>query len=214
MSTITEIQNSFNQNSYVVIKEVVDKTTVNLFYSYTLKKINRNLYKLKHNPELYSPEYDMTFGDKSCGWNSLNFYGDEFCETILEALHPTMQQYTGLELIPEYGYLRLYQKDDTLPYHSDRPSCEISTTLCVGYQSEKNWPIWLENKNREKVPVNLEPGDMLIYKGCDLFHWREKYEGEHHLQAFLHYNDKNGPYRDNLYDSRENLGLPNSKTKE
>ena len=51
MSTITEIQNSFNQNSYVVIKEVVDKTTVNLFYSYTLKKINRNLYKLKHNPE-------------------------------------------------------------------------------------------------------------------------------------------------------------------
>ena len=65
-----------------------------------------------------------------------------------------------------------------------------------------------------KVPVNLEPGDMLIYKGCDLFHWREKFEGEHHLQAFLHYNDKNGPYGDNLYDGRENLGLPNSKTKE
>jgi len=46
MSTITEIQNTFNQNSYVVVKGVVDKTTINLFYSYTLKKINRDLYKL------------------------------------------------------------------------------------------------------------------------------------------------------------------------
>ena len=169
MSTKQEIQKSFNQNSYVVIKEVVDKTTINLFYSYTLKKINRNLYKLKHNPELYSLKYNMIFGDELSGWNSLNFYGDEFCETILEALLPTMQQYTGLELIPEYGFLRMYQKGDILPYHSDRPSCEISTTLCVGYQSKKNWPIWLENKNREKIPVNLEPGDMLIYKGCNLF---------------------------------------------
>ena len=208
MSTITEIQNTFNQNSYVIIKEVVDKTTINLFYSYTLKKINRNLYKLKHNPELYSPEYDMAFGERESGYNSLNFYGDEFCETILEALHPTMQEYTGLELISEYGYLRLYQKDDILPYHSDRPSCEISTTLCVGYQGETNWPIWLENKNKEKIPVNLESGDMLIYKGCDLNHWREKYEGEHHLQAFLHYNNKNGPFGNNIFDGRENLGLP------
>ena len=59
---------------------------------------------------LYSTTYDMTFGDKDSGFNSLNFYGDEFCETILEALHPKMEEFTGLELLPEYGYLRLYQK--------------------------------------------------------------------------------------------------------
>ena len=207
MSSKEDIQKYFNENSYVVIKEVVDKTTVNLFYSYTMKKINRNLYKLKNNPELYSTTYDMTFGDKDSGFNSLNFYGDEFCETILEALHPKMEEFTGLELLPEYGYLRLYQKDDILPYHNDRPSCEISTTLCVGYKGEQAWPIWLENKNKDKIPVNLEPGDMLVYKGCDLFHWRDKYEGENHLQAFLHYNDKNGPHG-LIYDGRETLGTP------
>ena len=207
MSSKEDIQKYFNENSYVVIKEVVDKTTVNLFYSYTMKKINRNLYKLKNNPELYSTTYDMTFGDKDSGFNSLNFYGDEFCETILEALHPKMQEFTGLELLPEYGYLRLYQKDDILPYHNDRPSCEISTTLCIGYKGEQAWPIWLENKNKDKIPVNLEPGDMLVYKGCDLFHWRDKYDGENHLQAFLHYNDKNGPHG-LIYDGRETLGTP------
>ena len=207
MSTITEIQKSFNQKSYVIVKNVVDSTTINLFYSYTLKKINRNLYKLKNNPELFSPD-DMIFGEKESGLKSLNFYGDEFCETILEALHPTMQEYTGLELLPQYGFLRMYQKDDTLPYHNDRPNCEISTTLCVGYSGDKNWPIWLEDKDENKIPVQLEPGDMLIYRGCDLFHWRDAYEGEHHVQAFLHYNDKNGKFKDNIFDGRECLGIP------
>ena len=207
MSYKEDIQKYFKENSYVVIKDVVDKTTVNLLYSYTMKKINRNFYKLKNNPELYSNTYDMTFGEKDSGVNSLNFYGDEFCETILEALLTKMEEFTGLELLPEYGFLRLYQKDDILPYHNDRPSCEISTTLCVGYKGEKTWPIWLENNNKTQIPVNLEPGDMLVYKGCDLFHWRDKYDGENHLQAFLHYNDKNGPHG-LIYDGRETLGTP------
>ena len=208
MNTSKEIQNAFQKNSYVVVKNVVDSTTINLFYSYTLKKINRKLFKLQNNPQIFDNNYDMDFGTKESGFNSLNFYGDEFCETILEALHDTMQQYTGLELLPQYGYLRMYQKDDTLPYHNDRPSCEISTTLCVGYSGDKNWPIWLENKDKDKIPVQLEPGDMLIYKGCDLFHWRDVYEGEHHVQAFLHYNDKNGKFQDNIFDGRKCLGLP------
>jgi hypothetical protein len=211
MSTTKQIQDFFKEHSYVVVKNVVDKTTVNLFYSYTLKKINRNFYKLENDPNLYSVKYDMTFGDHGSGFSSLNFYGDEFCETILEALHPKMQEFTGLELITQYGYLRLYQKGDILPYHSDRPSCEISTTLCVGYNGKNNWPIYLENKKMEKIPVNLEPGDMLIYKGCDLFHWREKYDGENHLQAFLHYNDKNGKFNNNYFDGRKTLGLPSNK---
>ena len=150
MNTSKEIQNAFQKNSYVVVKNVVDSTTINLFYSYTLKKINRKLFKLQNNPQIFDNNYDMDFGTKESGFNSLNFYGDEFCETILEALHDTMQQYTGLELLPQYGYLRMYQKDDTLPYHNDRPSCEISTTLCVGYSGDKNWPIWLENKIKIK----------------------------------------------------------------
>ena len=208
MSTSKEIQNAFQKNSYVVVKNVVDSTTINLFYSYTLKKINRKLFKMQNHPQLFHNNYDMDFGTEESGFNSLNFYGDEFCETILEALHPTMQQYTGLELLPQYGYLRMYQKDDILPYHNDRPSCEISTTLCVGYSGDKNWPIWLENKDKDKIPVLLEPGDMLIYKGCDLFHWRDAYEGEHHVQAFLHYNDKNGKFQNNIFDGRKSLGLP------
>jgi hypothetical protein len=42
--------------------------------------------------------------------------------------------------------------------------------------------------------VNLKPGDGVIYRGCEIEHWREAYEGDYHIQAFLHYVDANGKY--------------------
>ena len=60
------------------------------------------------------------------------------------------------------------------------------------------------------VKVNLNPGDMLVYRGCDLEHWRNKFEGENCGQVFLHYNDsKSKLNKDNVFDSRSHLGLPN-----
>jgi len=136
-------------------------------------------------------------------------------ETILEATLPYMEQYTGLNLITTYAYLRLYQYGDELPYHSDRFSCEISTTMFLGHNIEnidKNlypdyyWPIFLKN-NKGEFSISLKPGDMLIYKGVKLPHWREKFIGNNHAQVFLHYNDIN-KINSNLYDGRPGLGLP------
>ena len=131
---------------------------------------------------------------------------------------------TGLKLIPTYTYMRIYEKGNILRRHKDRPSCEISTTLNLGGDP---WPIFLDptgqtfvidefkqihKPNAPKgIKVNLDPGDMLIYSGCDLEHWREPFEGEACAQVFLHYNNGNGPFgKDNLYDKRPILGIPKS----
>ena len=59
------------------------------------------------------------------------------------------------------------------------------------------------------IGVKLEPGDMLIYSGCELEHWRDEFEGELCGQVFLHYNDMSNPkWKDNAYDGRPHLGLP------
>ena len=59
------------------------------------------------------------------------------------------------------------------------------------------------------VRVNLKPGDMLIYSGCELEHWREPFEGQLCGQVFLHYNHADGPFaKTNLYDKRPMLGIP------
>ena len=65
------------------------------------------------------------------------------------------------------------------------------------------------------MQIDLEPGDMLMYRGCQLEHWRDAFEGENCVQVFLHYNDASNPNSlDNIYDSRPFLGLPDMYTKQ
>jgi len=107
-----------------------------------------------------------------------------------------------------------------LEKHKDRFSCEISTTLNLGGDS---WPIFIEpdpkkgnHKNGRYVPsrskgikITLNPGDMLVYRGCELEHWRNKFKGNNCVQVFLHYNDillENA--EENRFDGRPHLGLP------
>jgi len=127
-----------------------------------------------------------------------------------------MQNYTGANTIPTYSYYRLYTQNDELVRHKDRPSCEISTTLCIGYDVENvdqntypdyNWPMWVQNKNGEELPVKLYPGDMIIYRGHEIDHWREPFKGRNHAQVFLHYNDEDGPFA-KKWDGRPILGIP------
>ena len=120
-----------------------------------------------------------------------------------------MEKTTGLKLYPAYTYGRVYKKGDILKRHKDRFSCEISTTMNLGGD---DWPIYLEpsgKKGKKGVKITLKPGDMLIYRGCDLEHWRKKFTGEECIQVFLHYNDiKTSGSEENMFDERLHIGLP------
>ena len=93
-------------------------------------------------------------------------------------------------------------------------SDSLVTTLNLGGDS---WPIFLEPSGQlgEKgIKIDLEPGDMLVYSGCILEHWREQFEGENCGQVFLHYNNLNSQHvKNNKFDGREHLGLPSFCTK-
>jgi hypothetical protein len=48
-------------------------------------------------------------------------------------------------------------------------------------------------------PIVIEKGDAVIYRGCEIEHWRPVFNEESpswHHQAFIHYIDLNGPYKD------------------
>jgi len=151
-------------------------------------------------------------------------YGDWVMETLLQYMRPIMKAKTGMDLVPTYSYTRIYEKGHKLRRHKDRPSCEISTTLHLGGDP---WPIFIfldpsgadfvidEAKEIHKpgaptgVRVDLKVGDMLIYSGCELEHWREPFQGIVCSQVFLHYNHANGPLaKTNLFDKRPMLGVP------
>jgi len=84
-------------------------------------------------------------------------YGDFVTKGLLKRLQPVVEGHVGLARYPSYSYLRFYKNGDRLKKHTDRPACEISTTLCLGYRPEQPWAIWLERLGKA-LPVTLLAG--------------------------------------------------------
>ena len=216
---------TFKKNHYLVIKEAIDPKVANFVYNYfTMKKqVARTMFDTRFISP-FTTEFGV-WNDEQVP-NTYSHYGDIAMETLLLAVQPKMEKLTGLKLNPTYSYARIYKKGDVLHRHKDRFSCEISTTMNLGGD---DWPIYLENKKNVGIPdtlgpdgkkytakstnegkkITLKPGDMLVYKGMMLEHWREVFLGEDCAQVFLHYNNKESKDADkNIFDSRPHLGLP------
>jgi len=198
---------SFAQNKYQIIKNAISSDLANFGFNYFLLKRQAVNYMYKNNIMAESPLLG-TWKDEQVP-NVYSHYSDFFMETLLMKVMPIMKEQTGLELIPTYSYARVYEKGSVLHRHKDRPSCEISTTLNLGGEP---WPIFVDGTggiNNKGIQIDLSPGDMLVYSGCELEHWRESFTGNLCAQVFLHYNHVNGQFKNtNLFDGRPNLGLP------
>ena len=194
-------------NKYQVIKGAVSYELANFVFNYFLLKRDAAKFMYDNNIIADSGMFG-TWGDTQIP-NTWSNYGDLAMDSLLEWVQPIMQKTTSLELVPCYSYTRIYKYGDELKRHKDRPSCEISCTMNLGGDT---WPIFLEpsgEENKEGISVILNPGDILVYKGQLLEHWREPFQGYECTQVFLHYNNKNGPLGEtNLYDRRPVLGLP------
>ena len=195
---------SFKKNNYQVIKKALNKEVAEIAYNYLLLK--RQATKLFFNTKYISP-FEEIFGIWSDPQvpGTYSIYGDVLMEVLLNKLKLKMEKTTNLKLIETYSYARIYKKGDVLHKHKDRFSCEISTTLNLGGDK---WPIYLKH-DKKNIKVDLSQGDMLVYRGNILEHWRDSFEGEDCAQVFLHYNNlKTKGALENAYDSRPHLGLP------
>ena len=213
-------KSKFEKNHFLVIKEAIDPKVANFVYNYFLmkKQVARTLFDTRFISP-FTTEWGV-WNDEQVP-NTYSHYADTAMETLLLNVQPKMEKLTGLKLNPTYSYARIYKKGDVLHRHKDRFSCEISTTMNLGGD---DWPIYLENKKNVGVPdgkkytasstnegkkISLKPGDMLVYKGTILEHWREVFLGDNCAQVFLHYNNKDSKDADkNIFDSRPHLGLP------
>jgi len=199
---------SFKKNKYTVLKKAISKEMADFIYSYFLNK--RSVAAVLFNEKYISPftEYFGVWTDAQVP-NTYSHYADIAMETLLQKVKPIMEKHTKLKLSETYSYARIYKKGDVLTRHKDRYSCEISTTLNLGGDP---WPIYLDptgKKGQAGIKINLDPGDMLIYSGCDLEHWREEFKGKDCGQVFLHYNKAGSKMaKENALDKRPLIGLP------
>lgn len=202
----------FKQNNYTVIRNYFNKDEIKLIYNYGLTKVKRANTMSDVNYQNFRPFIDGKVDGDPQIKNSFALYGDVMMDSLCESMIPRLNTILGVSLQPTYTYWRMYKNGDELVRHKDRLSCEISTTITVGYDADYCWPIFIEGSGKEGEKGNkceLYPGDLLVYKGIHAEHWREKFTGKHHMQVFTHYNDATGPFKDiNKYDCRPHMGLP------
>lgn len=211
---------NLDEQGYLELKQTIPAEICTLFTNYALLRERFNF-----RPEGKDQQIP--------GQHSV--YSDTFAETLMLFLQPHIEQSTGLELAPTYTYYRVYRPGAELKRHKDRPSCEISATACMGFEylgvdPDYRWPVFMDPESRNKkdpddefnrvgkyIPYNnagnsylQDPGDLIIYRGCEIEHWREPFEaaeGSYLVQVFFHYIDKNGPYYpEHQYDGRVYIG--------
>ena len=182
--------NDFQQHSCVLVKGFLDAQSVQTISRYMEYSLKRNQFNSGDDP--VSSHYK---------------YADPLIETILFNSKEELEDITGLSLHPTYSYSRVYMKGDELKPHIDRPACEISVTVHVATQG-KPWPIWMQVPGKEPISYTLEPGDAVVYKGCEVEHWREKAtDTDLNAQFMLHYVNQHGSCADFKWDKRLGLGF-------
>ncbi|HUO88833.1 MAG TPA: hypothetical protein VMU08_06640 [Rhizomicrobium sp.] len=182
---------SFARSGYALIPRLLAPALTDFFWSYIHSKFANGL---------------LTWGDVLVPGTPAS-YGDSATEGLLDYVQPRVAAVTGRRLEPTYSYLRIYKRGDTLLSHRDRPACEFSLSVNIGQIPDEPWPLFVEHPGAP-ARVVLRPGDALLYRGIELFHWREPYAGQQLVQVFLHFVDADGPHADQKYDGRRALMLP------
>lgn len=138
--------------------------------------------------------------------------------SFLWGMTPAIEQLTGASLLPTYSYFRLYRQGDICRVHGDRPSCEHSLSLTLGYSDELAWPLEVSSRHvsepyarvddafapdepRKAIP--MEVGDAVLYQGVHHHHGRTTPNpNKWSAHLFLHWVARDGPYADHAFDGQ------------
>ncbi|MBP5974476.1 hypothetical protein HW132_17510 [Brasilonema sp. CT11] len=190
MTQVIESSATFKEDKYLIAKSFVADPLLRVAYNYALMMEKVGKVEMGGLQVLKTPiiRYDV------------------FLETLLEEVRPKVELATGTKLYPTYAYARIYKKGDILSKHKDRPACEVAVTLTLGSDGSTSWPIYL-NGPKGVSEIYLNPGDAVLYRGCEVEHWRESFDGNRQVQLFLFYVEQNGLNAEWQFDKRGQLGV-------
>jgi len=156
-------------------------------------------------------------GGKEIGLTeSFSVYSPLFFEALSLTVQPVVERAVNKKLYPTYSYGRIYRNNAKLERHLDRRSSEYTVSCCLDKDKDApEWELVVRHQDRSKTRVILNVGDILIYPGRDLVHWREgAFQGNEQIQAFVQYVDVAGDSKDLKWDTRPLMGLPFETSKD
>ena len=196
--------NKFEKDGYLVVKNLWDAE--DLYHPLPdikgqLNYWSKDVTQFSHNPTEGQVE------------GSLARYWHPQYRNAHTGIRRKLEKIIGRTLYNTYYYDRYYFPGQALTKHADRDACEISVSIHISTNlpdSQKEWPFKIktpdtytdDKKTAVLVPGEersaiLNPGDGLLYKGCERPHWRdamptpEKVEDApkeyYYHQIFFHY---------------------------
>jgi hypothetical protein len=193
---------------YLLIKNAISKDACKI-----LAREFRMIKDLMNSTNEGNRTKTYPFGDeqveKSFSWYScLGF--ESLSDTVVKSI---VQQAVGEEVYPTYSYARIYYTGAEMPIHTDRSSSEIGVTCCIDVdKNSQPWNLGFIKDNGDRVYLEQDPGDIVIYNGNNNWHWRDPFHGQEQINAFLFYVKASGNRTELKYDTRPMLGAsPNTR---
>lgn len=202
-----DIRQDYHERGYAPVEKLFPPEIVQTL----LERIETDLKASQSSFQSFARKLDLM--NKSTVEISGHFYAPLI--TFLWALTPTISRMVGRELLPTYDYFRIYQQGDICRLHSDRPSCEHSLSLTLGYSDGLPWPLdigsvpmdgpdYLRESFGEEPfsSVAMQPGDAVLYQGVRYRHGRgTPNPNRWSAHLFMHWVDRDGPYRAHAFDA-------------
>ena len=171
----------FDENGYLIIKNICDPK---ILFDDIPKERGQLNYRGK---SLDAYEHIAT---ESQVKGSVSRYSHPKYREIHNQIRLILEKLIGRKLYNTYYYDRYYFPGQELEKHTDRDACEISISVHISTNLKEQWPFWIktpdtfsdQNKSElistgKDVPINIEAGDGIVYKGCERPHWRNPMPG-------------------------------------
>jgi len=193
----------FQKYGYMIIRGIWDPEEFQEDMNDLPKERGQYSYRGKIDKFVINPEIQVQ--------NSLSRYNHPKYKYAHSQIRMILEDILGEKLYNTYYFDRFYFVNQRLFRHTDRNSCEISLTYQINTNSKEPWGICFQTPDGEEKYVNLNNGDAVLYKGCDIEHWREPLKSRYNLverlirkvkkieddtfhhQIFFHYVLANGP---------------------
>ena len=207
----------FEKDGYLVVKDLWDAE--DLYHPLPdmkgqLNYWSKDVTKFNHNP--VEGQVD----------GSLARYWHPQYRNAHTGIRRKLEKIIGRTLYNTYYYDRYYFPGQALTKHADRDACEISVSIHVSTNLPdklKDWPFKIktpdtytdDKKTAVLIPGEgraaiLNPGDGLLYKGCERPHWRDAMPGTfeemnghekfYYHQIFFHYVLQDGMRTHHAFD--------------
>ena len=181
---------TFERDGALIVKDLCDA-----------KELYRDVPLLRGQVKYWGKNLDqfIHFSGEQQVNGSLSTYSHPQYRQIHSQIRLKLENILGRKLYNTYYYDRFYFARQQLETHMDRDSCEISVSIHVSSNVDKPWPLWVQTPQGNNESCYLEPGDGLIYKGCERPHWREPLPGKEHKPSWLDKIRKKEFYDDTYY---------------